>query len=340
MMATRIDIIYDMIQSRPNENESQTQRVTTMKSRTIILGTITAMLISCSAALAGQIQTTVSIAPVKYFVERIGGENVKANIMVKAGSSPATYEPQPKQMAELSKSEIYFAIGVPFEKAWLPRFKSANKNLEIISLGQEVVHRSMKAHVHKHEGHEHKHEHHTENGHHKDHDHDALHNEPHIKDPHVWLSPSLVRIMSQKIRDTLIEHDPANTDTYIRNYLNFASEINSVDADLLKIFTHKGQEFSFMVYHPSWGYFADTYGLTQIPIELEGKDPSPKELAQLIEFAKDNSVKAIFVQPQFSQKSAQTIAKAIGAQVLVANPLAEDWPGNLRRTAKAFAKQN
>ncbi|NDV28374.1 metal ABC transporter solute-binding protein, Zn/Mn family [Desulfovibrio sp. JC010] len=294
--------------------------------KTGILMTVITIL-SCSMAAAGQLQTTVSIVPMKYFVKKIGGDNIKVNIMVKPGSSPATYEPQPKQMANLSKSEIYFAIGVPFEKAWLPRFKSANKKLEIVHLGQTVIHRAMKAHVHEHEEHHH--------GHQAKH-----HEEPHIKDPHVWLSPPLVRTICQKVRNTLIEHDPANSQTYIDNYLKFAAEINKLDSDLLEIFSKKGTSFKFMVYHPSWGYFADTYGLTQIPIEMEGKDPSPKELAQLIDLAKKNSAKAIFVQPQFSKKSAQTIADSIGAAVLVANPLAEDWADNLRRTAAALAKKH
>ncbi|WP_319777949.1 metal ABC transporter solute-binding protein, Zn/Mn family [Maridesulfovibrio sp.] len=285
------------------------------------------ILISSTAATAGQLQTTVSIPPLKYFVEKIGGELVKANIMVKAGSSPATYEPQPRQMAELSKSEIYFAIGVPFERAWLPRFKSANSHLEIINLGSGVAHHAMRAHVH-------------EDGQHEQSKHEDHQTTKRIMDPHVWLAPQLVRIISQQIRDTLIEHDPANKQAYIHNYLGFAEEINELDSELLKTFSKNKTGFSFMVYHPSWGYFARAYGLTQIPIELEGKEPSPKKLAQLINLAKKNSVKAIFIQPQFSKKSAQAIADSIGAKILTADPLAEDWTANLRRTAGAFATRH
>ncbi|NDV22392.1 metal ABC transporter solute-binding protein, Zn/Mn family [Desulfovibrio sp. JC022] len=294
-----------------------------MKTTKTIALSILALLLTCSTVSAAKLQTTVSIAPLKYFVEKIGGEKVKANIMVKPGSSPATYEPQPRQMALLSKSEIYFAIGVPFERAWIPRFRSANDKLEIINLGKTVVHQTMKTHVHDEDEHKHHNEHETTQ----------------ITDPHVWLSPPLVRIISQQIRDVLIEHDPANTEAYTSNYLNFAAEINKLDSELLNIFTPKGERFSFMVYHPSWGYFARTYGLNQIPIELEGKEPSPKELTQLIKFAKKNSVKAIFIQPQFSQKSARAIASSIGAETLTADPLAEDWAENLRRTAATFIKE-
>lgn len=292
-------------------------------AKQIILSTIV-LLLTCVPASANKLQTTVSISPLKYFVDKIGGDNVKTNVMVKSGSSPATYEPQPRQMAELSKSQIYFAIGVPFEQAWLPRFKSAGNKLEIINLGNGVVHHAMKTHIHDEDNHA----------------HDENRNDKLIKDPHVWLSPPLARIICQQIREVLIEHDPDNANIYNRNYLKLAKEINELDSELLKTFTQKGQEFNFMVYHPSWGYFARTYGLNQIPIELEGKEPSPKELAQLIEFANKNSVQAIFIQPQFSQKSARAIAKSIGAKILTADPLAENWAENLRNAAGAFAKQH
>ena len=317
-----------------NDIDFQIQRREKMKTPRILILTAITLILACGPANAAKLQTTVSIAPLKHFVEKIGGENVATSIMVKPGSSPATYEPQPRQMARLSKSEVYFAIGVPFEQAWLPRFKSASKKLEIVNLGDEIVHQTMKAHVHHDEEH---HGGHNPTAHHKEHEHYA---DVRMKDPHIWLSPPLVRIICQEIRDTLIKHDPANIDTYNQNYLNFAKEINKLDSDLLNTFLNKGKHFSFMVYHPSWGYFAHTYGLTQLPIELEGKEPSPKELAQLIKLAKKESVQAIFVQPQFSQKSAKAIANSIGAKVLVADPLAEDWKANMRKVAKTFTQNH
>ena len=93
-----------------------------------------------------------------------------------------------------------------------------------------------------------------------------------------------------------------------------------------------------MVFHPSWGYFADAYGLEQIPIEMEGKEPKPSQLRRLIEFARERGIKVIFVQPQTSTKNAETIARAIGGQVIVADPLAEDWIGNLRQQAEKFRR--
>lgn len=304
-----------------------------MKPLLCILSALTCIMLLADAALASPLKVTVSIVPQKYFVEKIGGELVSVNVMVRPGSSPATYEPQPKQMAQLSESDIYYAIGVPFERAWLPRFKSANRNMEFIDLSDSVTRMAMGAHAH-HDEHEEHAEHHGHN--HEGHDH----HENFIADPHIWLSPPLVRIIAMEIRDTLTEKDPANAQTYNENYFKFAQEINNLDQKILNLFAGNAGKTSFMVYHPSWGYFAESYGLRQIPIEAEGKDPSPRELAELIKFAKDNSVKAIFIQPQFSRKSAEAIASSIGAKVLVADPLAEDWITNLEKTAESFSSDS
>ncbi len=275
------------------------------------------LLLVSTVAEAAPLQVTVSIVPQEFFVKKIGGDLVDVNVMVRPGSSPAVYEPQPKQMTQLSNSAIYFAIGVPFEQAWLPRFKSANTNLEIVPLNESVVRQPMQEHIHDGE------EHHG-------------HSENYIADPHIWLAPPLVRIMSLQIRDSLIEADPLHEEIYRKNYYKFAAEIDDLDHELINIFKNSSKTQSFMVYHPSWGYFARAYGLKQIPIELEGKEPSPKEMAQIIDFARKNSVSAIFIQPQFSKKSAQAIASSIGAKILVADPLAANWDENLRETAKAF----
>ncbi|MCK5723282.1 MAG: zinc ABC transporter substrate-binding protein, partial [Gammaproteobacteria bacterium] len=92
----------------------------------------------------------------------------------------------------------------------------------------------------------------------------------------------------------------------------------------------------FMVFHPSWGYFADTYGLKQVAVEIEGKNPKPSQLKELIEHAKEQGIKIIFVQPQFSSKSAKLVAREIGGRVAVADPLAQDWSANLRAVAREF----
>ena len=154
-----------------------------------------------------------------------------------------------------------------------------------------------------------------------------------ILDPHIWLSPPLVAIQARRILVTLQKADPVHQADYEANYKAFISEISELHADLENTFSAK-LGLQFMVFHPAWGYFADTYGLKQVPVEIEGKNPKPAQLKKLIEFANQNDVNVIFVQPQFSAKSAEVIARGIHGQVVFADPLAEAWAANLRKVAR------
>jgi zinc transport system substrate-binding protein len=154
-------------------------------------------------------------------------------------------------------------------------------------------------------------------------------------DPHIWLSPPLVKIQARTILAALQEADPAHRSVYEANFKAFTAQIDQLDADLKKTFAGK-KGLQFMVFHPAWGYFAHAYGLKQVPIEIEGKDPKPAQLKELIQHARENGIKVVFVQPQFSTKSAELVAREIGGQVAFANPLAEDWMANLRQVADKF----
>lgn len=278
------------------------------------------------AAAPEPIPVFVSIPPQKYFVEKIGGSFVRVSIMVPPGANPHLYEPRPGQMTALSKSRIYFAIGVSFEKAWLPRFAKLNPQMSIVHTDKGIDKVAMVAHHHEEEqGVTHKHEERTKHPHG---DNGAL-------DPHVWISPPEVKIISRNILEALLEIDPSNSRVYKTNHDAFLLEIEKLDKDLRGIFREK-RGLRFMVYHPAWGYFARAYGLNQVPVELEGKEPKPEQLRALITQSKKEGIKIIFVQPQFSTKSAETIAKAIGGQVIFADPLREDWEQNLRDQAEKF----
>lgn len=255
----------------------------------------------------------VSILPQKYFIHKIAGDRVHVEVMVLPGANPATYEPKPRQMVLLDKASMYFAIGVPFEAVWLNRFANANPEMTIVHTEQGIEKIPLKG-KHSHEG-------------------DTEQHHEGTKDPHIWLSPSLVMIQASNILQALIANDPSYEDRYRDNYKAFISELEILDKRIKAVFSNRPEGAPFMVYHPSWGYFAEAFGLEQIPIELEGKEPSPKELADLIHYAQGHRIKAVIVQPQFSMKSAQTIAKAIGAQVVVADPLADDWADNLFKVA-------
>ena len=161
--------------------------------------------------------------------------------------------------------------------------------------------------------------------------------EHHGKDPHTWVSPSNVKIMAKNIYDTLVEIDPTNKDYFEKNYKNFIEEINQTDKKIKDILSVLPENSKFMVFHPSWGYFANEYNLTQLAIEVEGKEPKPKALQKIIDEAKEQNVKAIFTQSEFSDKSAKAIAKQLNIKVLKETPLAKDWSENLIKMANTIA---
>jgi zinc transport system substrate-binding protein len=278
----------------------------------------------------------VSIVPQKFFVQQIGKDLVSVQVMVQPGASPATYEPKPRQMADLSKAAIYFSIGVPFENTWLVKFAAANPSMKVVPTDQDIAKLPMAGHHHhEEEAHLEEGHHHEEAGHAK-----ADHGEGHHHangglDPHIWLSPPLVKIQAHTIMTALQAIDPVHQSAYAANYQRFAATIDELDSQLKQTFSGK-KGLQFMVFHPSWGYFAHAYGLTQVPIEIEGKNPKPAQLQRLIEHARASKINVIFVQPQFSTRSADQIAHAIHGQVLPADPLAEDWTANLRMAAEKF----
>lgn len=280
----------------------------------------------------------VSIVPQKYFVEQIGKELVNVQAMVRPGSSPATYEPKPRQMAGLSKTKIYFAIGVPFENVWLEKIAAVNPDMKVVHTDHGIEKLEMTAHHHHKNRSEARHEaehDHKEGEHHggkmadeKKHNHAGL-------DPHIWLSPALVKIQARTILAALQEADPGNRSVYESNFKAFITQIDRLDRELKSTLAgNRGMQF--MVFHPAWGYFAHDYGLKQVPVEIEGKYPKPARLQALIQHAREKGIRIIFVQPQFSTKSAELVAREIDGQVAFANPLAEDWMANLRQVAGNF----
>jgi zinc transport system substrate-binding protein len=286
---------------------------------------------------ADKLPVFVSIVTQKYFVQQIGKDLVDAQVMVQPGASPATYEPKPQQMADISKTKIYFAIGVPFENAWLKKIAAANPDMRVVHTDDGIEKRAMAAHHHEEaaeEHHEDEHDH-KKAEHHDEATHDEGHHDHAGLDPHIWLSPPLVKIQAQTILAALQESDPDHRSVYEANFKAFAAQIDKLDADLKKTFAGK-KGLQFMVFHPAWGYFAHAYELKQVPIEIEGKDPKPAQLKKLIQHARENDINVVFVQPQFSTKSAELVAREIGGQVAFVDPLAEDWMANLRQVADKF----
>ena len=278
-------------------------------------------LLICSgyAQTGKKLAVFVSIPPQKYFVQQIGKQQLEIQVMVQPGASPATYEPKPRQMAAISRTQIYFAIGVPFEKTWLKKIAAANPDMQVVPTDHGIQKIPMATNHPKPEDRQGK-------------DHQDHHGE---LDPHIWLSPTLVMAQARTILNALVEIDPDHRAVYEANTKVFVSQLAALDADLKNTFAGQ-QGFQFMVFHPSWGYFARSYGLQQVPVEIEGKDPKPAQLKALIEYAQKKHINIIFVQPQFSSRSAELVAKEIDGQVIFADPLASDWSGNLREVAQKF----
>jgi len=266
----------------------------------------------------------VSVLPQKYFVQQIGKDRVDVQVMVPPGASPATYEPKPRQMAALAGARLYFSIGVAFESVWLEKIMAANPALTLVRTDEGIPKMPMATHQHGGEG--------THLEGQSDHDQPAEHG---ILDPHIWLSPPLVKQQAGAILNALKAADPKHGADYDENYRDFVAEIQNLDRVLKKTFAGKGG-LAFMVFHPAWGYFAKAYGLQQVPIEIEGKDPKPAQLQELIAYAREQHIRVVFVQPQFSVKRAELVAREIGGQVAFADPLALDWLDNLRAVAGKF----
>jgi zinc transport system substrate-binding protein len=264
---------------------------------------------------AAPIEAFVSILPQKYFVERVGGKHVAVSVMVGPGQSPETYEPTPNKLSRLAGARVYFGIGVEFEEVWMKRIASANPDMRIVDMRRGIPARELE----RPEG------------------TPAPGAQPGLADPHVWTSPPLAKLMAANIRDALSEIDPAHQAAYDANCEAFAVDLDRLDHDIRVLLKNLSTR-KFMVFHPAWGYFADSYGLKQIPIEAGGKEPGARTLAQVIDIGRRERVKVIFVQAQFSRRAAETIAQAIGARVVAVDPLAEDYMNNLRQVARSFAE--
>ena len=242
----------------------------------------------------------VTIPPQVEFVERIGGDRVYVTVMVPPGYNPHTYEPRVSQLRGVSVARIYFQVGsgVEFELAQMDRLRSLNRDMLVVNCSRGV--RIVDG------------------------------------DPHVWLSPRNVKVMIENIYEALVQVDPANEEYYRRNMEAYLRELDELDRDIRLAFMNVTNR-RFMVYHPSWGYFARDYNLTQIPIESEGKEPTPAGLAALVDQARRLNIKVVIVSPQFDFKKAETIAEEIGGRVIFADPLAKDYLDNLRKFAFELA---
>ncbi len=278
-------------------------------------------------------RVTVSIVPQTYFVERLGGGLFEVDVMVPPGASPAAYDPSPSQRASLEESEVLLTVGVPWEEAWVPRIVSGSPHLEVVDTAEGIERRPIGRHGIPGSGRD------PEGGQGEEHDHEGGEGHGHgggSPDPHIWLSPELVSVQAENIARALEELSPEDSAVIRDSLASFREEIASLQ-DSITAILEGGSGDTFVVFHPAWGYFADEFGLRMVPVEVAGSEPSPGEMADLVDLVVELDAGVIFVSPQFSTSSAEAIAAATGSETALLDPLASDWRDNLLRAAVAVA---
>jgi len=277
----------------------------------IITGVLVITVAACSnpapVPVNDKTGVAVTILPQQEFVARVGGDKVDITVMVPPGASPHTYEVTPAQMVQLSKAKAYFKVGSPieFELAWLDKLLAQNKDMLVVDCSKGVNFIESD-------------------------DPDET-----DTDPHIWTSPCNVKTMVQNICTGLSQVDPQNSQYYETNRDSYIQKLDELDAEINASLGDTGSR-TFIVYHPAWGYFAHDYGLIQLGIEQEGKEPQAAYMARLINQARSQNIKVIFVSPEFDSRSAEAIAREIGGKVVIIDPLAGDYLDNMRKVASAF----
>ena len=265
------------------------------------------------------LMVAVSIPPQAYLAERIGGAHLQVTTLLQPGESPATYQPSDHQVSQILQSRIFFQIGVPFERGkWAGAVSSSVHGISIVDTRKGVPLRRMKDHHH--DTHE--------SGEENDHAEGA--------DPHIWLAPALLKIQARTMADNLIKADPEHAAAYRANLEVLLSDLDRLHDELQKrLSPYRGR--SLFLYHPAWGYFCDAYGLEQVALEIEGKEPSDEELTRLQVRIRASGTRVIFVQPQIAGTSARAVAEALGVELRTIDPLARDILTNLRSVGETIA---
>lgn len=251
---------------------------------------------------------TVSILPQKYFIERIAGDLIEVNVLIPPGASPATYSLVPSQLKDIAYSKAWFRMDhLGFELSWADKIMNANREMKIfvLSEGIDLISGEKEDHGdHKHVG---------------------------GVDPHFWMSPNEVSIIAQNTFEALKNLFPEQEKLFNENLEKLTADIADVDTHIKEVLADVKNR-SFLVFHPALTYFAREYGLEQIALENMGKEPSPKHVKEVVQFAIDKNIRFIFIQKEFDRENAKIIAEEIGGQVIQINPLNYDWIEQMRET--------
>ena len=263
-----------------------------------------------AASASDQPLVFVSIPPQKHVVEALSGDRVRVIVLLPPGASPATYEPTPRQMASLDRAALYLQIGIPFEGPLLEKMTELMPDLEVIDCRRGVELVPIAGHAH---------------GHGDD-----------FPDPHIWLDPTRMKTIAATTAGALQALLPGAAEEIDHRLHDFELSLNALDREIAaRLAVFRGREI--LVFHPAYGYFTRRYGLRQVAIEEDGKEPSARRLATIVKSVGQDPITAIFVQPQFSAATARRVAEALDCGVVELDPLAEDYRENLAVMADRIA---
>lgn len=277
----------------------------------ILIVTSVFLLLSCNSnkqknnGSEGKKAITVSIVPEKTFVKKIAGDDFEINVLIPPGASPAAYTLLPSQLKDIANSVIWFKMGhIGFEYSWQDKIEQANKNMKVVDLseGLDLIAENEEQHG----------DHVHVNG----------------VNPHIWMSPVLVKEMAKKIADELTILNPDKGPDYKVNYLKFVKEIDQLNIEIKKLLKdYQGKKM--ILFHPSLSYYARDYGLEEYSLESGGKEPTPQHLKTVVDMAKKDTIKVIYIQSEFDREHARVFAEEIGGEVIQIRPLDPAWSDNL-----------
>lgn len=309
-----------------------------MKEIKTLIGFFCLLLTACSQPKQSDEKiVSVTIEPQRYFAEKIAGDKFKINCLVPPGQSPETYDPTPQQMIGVGKSAAYLRIGpIGFEQAWMQSIKDNNPGLQVFDLSEGVHFVDEPEMEEGHAGHKHGGEGPAPASSASGASSSATHTHEGGIDPHIWSSVSGAKTIAQNTRDAFIALDKENEAYYRENYDRLAAEIDSTGTTIRRLLEPL-RERTFIIYHPALTYFALENGLTQLCIEMDGKEPSPAQLKKLVETAREHGARVVFIQQEFDQKNAELIARETGCRLVRINPLDYNWKKEMIHIAKSLA---
>lgn len=254
----------------------------------------------------------VGLPPQRWLVLQLASNRVDVGLLLHPGQNPHTFEPTARQAKEFAAANCYLMMGLPFERALLEKVRVVNPALQVRDMTAGVPRRTLPPQPHS----------------------GAVDDDGCCEgsDPHVWLTPAAMQIMASNTVMALVACDPAGRGGYEARLGKMREQCARLDAELRDTLAPV-RGGVMLTYHASWGYFTDAYGLRQVSIEAEGRAPAARQLAALIDLAKRERVRCVFSEPPYDPKPSQTLARQIQAEVVIVDPLAEEWDVNLRHVA-------